>query len=494
MSRTASQTFRGRDRRPASLGRTWVAALALGVGAAGGAHLWPGVGVAALAVGSGALALRRRPLAALAGLSLLSLGAGALAASSRSSIAGPLAGVAERVPRCHIEGRVAEQLGGLGTLIVIERATCPGVAVVRSAGPVAADLPSATAGAEIEAEGWLMPLRGDRFDTQRRRLGAVAKLQISDVVIGRVTGIVATAASTIRAGLQAASSGLAPAHAALLSGLVIGDTAAMDPSTEDSLRRAGLSHLVAVSGSNVAIVLVALGAATRRFPRLQRVAIGASGLALYVAVVGPEPSVLRAATMGAIGLVAMATGLRTEPLQALGIALIVLVAMRPGIVFSVGLHLSVSATAGIVLWTRPIKRRLVFLPEIVATILAATLAAQVAVAPVLVLVFGELSVVAPLANVLAAPAVPVATVAGLAAALASVVIPALGALGATAASPAVAWILYVGRLLGSHDWATVDVPRWMAWAIAAPAFIAAAAAIHSRSRSPRPTVLERWAQ
>jgi competence protein ComEC len=339
-----------------------------------------------------------------------------------------------------------------------------------------------------------MPLRGDRFDTQRRRLGAVAKLQISDVVIGRVTGIVATAAATIRAGLHAASSGLVTAHAALLSGLVIGDTAAMDPGTEDSLRRAGLNHLVAVSGSNVAIVLVALGAATRRFPLLQRVAIGAGGLALYVAVVGPEPSVLRAATMGAIGLVAMATGLRTEPLQALGIALIVLVAMRPGIVFSVGLHLSVSATAGIVLWTRPIKRRLVFLPEVVATILAATLAAQVAVAPVLVLVFGELSVVAPLANVLAAPAVPVATVAGLAAALASVVIPALGALGATAASPAVAWILYVGRLLGSHEWATVDVPRWMAWAIAAPAFIAAAAALHSRSQSPRPTVPDRWAQ
>jgi ComEC/Rec2-related protein len=494
VSERVSGTSLGRERRATSLGRTWAAALALGVGAAGGAHLWPGVSLMAVAVGSGALVLRRRPLAALAGLTLVGLGAGTLAVSYRLSAAGPLADIAERAPRCHIEGRVAEQLGGLGTLIVVERATCPGVAVIRSAGAVAADLPSATAGARVEADGWLMPLRGDRFDTQRRRLGAVAKLQISDVVIGRVTGIVATAASTIRAGLQAASSGLAPPHAALLRGLVIGDTAGMDPSAEDSLRRAGLSHLVAVSGSNVAIVLVAIAAATRPLALLHRVAIGAIGLALYVAAVGPEPSVLRAATMGAIGLVAMATGLRTEPLQALGIALIVLVAMRPGIVFSVGLHLSVSATAGIVLWTRPVKRRLPFLPDVIATILAATIAAQAAVAPVLVLVFGELSVVAPLANLLAAPAVPAATIAGLAAALVSVVTPALGALGATAASPAVAWILYVGRVLGTPEWATVDLPRWVGWALAAPALLAAAAAIQSRSRSSRPTILEPWAQ
>jgi ComEC/Rec2-related protein len=484
----------GPKRRAMSLGRTWAAAVALGVGAAGSAHFSPGVGIAAVGAGSAALALRRRPLAALVGLTLVGLGAGTLAATVRGQAADPLAAVAERAPRCHIDGRVAEQLGGLGTLIVIDRATCPGVAVIRSAGPVAADLPSATAGARVEADGWLMPLRDDRFDTQRRRLGAVANFQTSDVNIGRVDGAVATAASTIRTSLHAAASSLAPAHAALLRGLVIGDTAGMDPSAEDSLRRAGLSHLVAVSGSNVAIVLVAIAAATRPLGLFHRVAICAVGLALYVAAVGPEPSVLRAATMGAIGLVAMASGLRTEPLQALGIALIVLVAMRPGIVFSVGLHLSVSATAGIVLWTRPVKRRLSFLPEVVATILAVTVAAQFAVAPVLVLVFGELSVVAPLANLLAAPAVPVATVAGLGAALVGMVIPAFGTLGASAASPAVAWILYVGRVLGTQEWATVDVPRWAGWATAAPVLVAAAAAIYSRSRFPRRTILEPWGQ
>jgi competence protein ComEC len=466
--------------RDGALAHTWAAALGVSAGAAVGATFSLSSAAALIATGACGLALRRRPLASLAGVALVGVGASALGASARADADSVLSAIAQRAPRCYIDGRVVEQLGGLGTLVEIETARCPGLAVIASAGPVAADLPSAPAGAAVEGEGWLVPLGDDRFDTQRRRLGALARFRAREMNVGNVRGVLATVASTIRASLHTAASRFDDARSALLRGLVIGDTSGMDARTEETLRRAGLSHLVAVSGSNVAIVLVAIAAITRRFALVHRVALAGIGLTLYVAVVGPEPSVLRAAAMGAIGLAAMASGVRAEPLQALGLAVIVIVVLRPGIIFSVGLHLSVAATCGIVLWTRPIRSKLVFLPSAISTILAATVAAQLAVAPVVVLVFGELSIVSPLANLMAAPAVPLATVAGLAAALAGIALPALGSVGANVAAPAVAWILHVGRVLGSPEWATITLPNGMAWVIAAPVAGAAIAAIRAR--------------
>lgn len=237
-----------------------------------------------------------------------------------------------------------------------------------------------------------------------------------------------------------------------------------------------------LSGTNVTIVVGAAALAVSRLALRTRVIACAAALGLYVAVVGPEPSVLRAATMGGIALVALAGGRRTEPLHALGVALIVVLALRPGLVFSVGLHLSAAATAGIVLFAGRLARRMSGLPRAVALVLAVTLAAQVAVAPVLIGVFGELSVVAPLANLLAAPAVAPATVLGLGGAVAGSVWPAAGVLLARAAEPFVGWILAVGRTTGGWSGASLEVPRWWAWPLGA--FVVVAALATRRDSSP----------
>jgi competence protein ComEC len=210
-----------------------------------------------------------------------------------------------------------------------------------------------------------------------------------------------------------------------------------------------------------------------------RVAGAFLGLALFVVVVGPEPSVLRAAAMGGVGLLALALGRRAGPLHALGLALIAVIGARPYLALSVGLALSVAATGGIVVWARPLARRLRWLPRPVALGLGVTLAAQVAVAPVLVGVFGEVSVAAPIANLIALPAVAPATVLGLGAALAGTLMDPAGRALARGAEPFVAWILWIGDLCGTPAWASAEVDRGWAWAlgggVAALAFVTLAA-------------------
>jgi competence protein ComEC len=235
-----------------------------------------------------------------------------------------------------------------------------------------------------------------------------------------------------------------------------------------------------VSGTNVAIVLGAVVLAAAPLPHKLRVVLCGLGLVLFVLVVGPEPSVLRAAVMGAIGLVALAWGRRAEPLHALGLALLVVLAFRPSLSSSVGLQLSVAATAGIVLWSPSLAHRLRVLPRVVALGLAATVAAQVAVAPLLVGTFGQLSLAGPLANLLAMPAVAPATVLGVGAALIGTVSELGGVAAARVAEPFSAWILFVGNGIGDLSWSAVELPRATAWMAAAPLLVAAAGALHDR--------------
>nr|MDQ3916598.1 ComEC/Rec2 family competence protein [Actinomycetota bacterium] len=366
---------------------------------------------------------------------------------------------------------------------------CTG-AVAEDAGAVFLDDARIGAGRRFVAEGWLVPLGDEAFDRARRRAGAAASLRASAFDdLGDASPLHALA-GRVRSGLAGAVAPLGRAGQ-LLRGLTVGDTGGIDPETEEVLRRSGLAHLLAVSGSNVAILLGAVALVLRKAPFVVRVGACGPALVLFVAVVGPDASVLRAAAMGVIALVALSYGRRTEPLHALGLAAVALVAVRPGIVYSTGLHLSAAATAGIVLWTRPLAARLGWLPRLAAVALAATTAAQVAVAPLLAGVFGRVPLGGLPANVLAMGAVPPATILGLAAAAVAPVAETPAALLARAASPFAAWILRVGEIFGAPAWASPEVPRGSGLVLAVPVLAAAARsvpeALRPRTRSLGPT-------
>nr|WP_082557031.1 ComEC/Rec2 family competence protein [Modestobacter sp. Leaf380] len=231
-------------------------------------------------------------------------------------------------------------------------------------------------------------------------------------------------AGDLRGGLAAASQRVLPdREAGLLPGLVVGDTSAMDPGVTADFRRAGLGHLTAVSGANVAIVLALLLWPLRRraVSRRWQAAVGAAGLAGFVVLAGPSPSVVRAAAMGAVALLALATGRPRAAVPALAASVVVLLLLDPGLARDGGFALSVAATAGIVLlapgWSRALRRR--GLPGPLADALAVSGAAGLVTAPLVAGLSGLVSLVSLPANLLAAPAVAPATVLGLAATLLS---------------------------------------------------------------------------
>jgi competence protein ComEC len=417
-------------------------------------------------------------------LVLVAGAAAMLNSQTRLAPRGPLGQLARDVPRCSVTGSVIEDIGGLGSLVTIDAARC-GDWSAAMLGVASLAEPVADPGARFEADGWFVPLRNDGFDRARARLGAQVTLHPATIEVVAAPRHAHGAAARVRAGLRSATAGIDVPKAALLRGLTIGDTTAIAPATIDSFRASGLSHVLAVSGSNVAIVLGAVLTLLSSVGLRTRIAAGFGALALYVLVVGPDASVLRAGVMGAIVLACLAHGRSAEPLAALAIAVIVVIALRPGMLFSVGMHLSVAATAGIVLLADSIARRLQPLPRPIRLLIGASLAAQIGVTPILILSFEELSLVAPLANALALPAVAPATVIGLASGVVAIFSAPLGALAVRSIEPALAWILVIAHRLGDPGWATIDVARPWGWLALAATMGLCGVILAERSRLSR---------
>lgn len=196
--------------------------------------------------------------------------------------------------------------------------------------------------------------------------------------------------------------------ASLLSGFLIGDTGGLPESDVEALQRAGLTHFVAVSGSNVALVLGAwwlilgpLGAS----PAL-RASSGLFVLLVFVVATRWESSVIRAATMAFVVLGGRAFGFAIDGWVALGAAVTVLLAASGDLAADVGFQLSVAATAGVLAGFGLFGQRR---PRPFWAALGATVSAQVAVVPLLLLHFGSVPLLSPIANLLAAPLVTMAT-------------------------------------------------------------------------------------
>lgn len=270
------------------------------------------------------------------------------------------------------------------------------------------------------------------------------------------------AAGVIRADLREAARVLDPEEAGLLPGLVVGDTSRMPPRVEAEFLDAGMSHLVAVSGSNVLIVcgaVLLLARAARAGPRTSA-AIAGAALVGFVILVGYEPSVVRAGVMGAVGLLALFLGRKGSALPALAFAVILLVLLDPALAVSIGFALSVVATGALVLvaprWAEAMRRRGV--PAGFAEGFAVPLAAFAATAPIIAGFAGEVSLVTVAANVLAAPVVAPATVFGVLAACTAPFAPGLGELFVRAAGPEAGWLVLIAREAAEVPGAVIGWP------------------------------------
>jgi competence protein ComEC len=247
----------------------------------------------------------------------------------------------------------------------------------------------------------------------------------------------------------------------LLAGLAIGDTSAVSPSLDDAMVASSLTHLTAVSGANCAIVigLVILVGGALGLPRGLRVAGAMLALVGFVVLVTPEPSVLRAAVMAALVLLATQLGRPVRGLPVVALATLCLLVADPWMAREYGFALSVLATVGLVVLAGPLAGVLArWVPRWLALVIAVPFSAQLACQPVLTLLDASVPTYSVVANMLAAPAAPIATVVGLAACAIGAIIPSVGAVLTAIAWVPAAWIAAVARFFAGAPGARLPWP------------------------------------
>ncbi|MGH3472027.1 MAG: ComEC/Rec2 family competence protein, partial [Nocardioidaceae bacterium] len=277
----------------------------------------------------------------------------------------------------------------------------------------------------------------------------------------RPPGAVDRAVSRVRGGLTEAAAPLPPAERALVPALVDGDDSAMPDQVRSDFKTAGLTHLLAVSGSNLTLVLAfaLLGARWAGVRGYGLALVGALAVGCFVLLARPEPSVLRAAAMGVVGLAGLAAGGARRGTRALCVAVVVLMLVDPWMARSVGFCLSTFATAGILLLAPPCRDALArWMPRPIAEAIAIPLSAQVVCTPVIAAISGQVSLVAVIANLLAGPAVGPATVTGLVAGLIALVSADMGHLVARVAALPAWWIIWVAEHSARLAGAAVEWP------------------------------------
>ncbi|WP_282699679.1 ComEC/Rec2 family competence protein [Streptomyces sp. CC219B] len=361
-------------------------------------------------------------------------------------------------------------------LLVVDvgaRSAGPGVEEASGASPWLGLLPSTRL--RVTARAAPTTTGGDR---------TAAVLRVRDTAAPEVVAPATAAqrfAGRLRAGLREATDGLPADPRALLPGLVVGDTSRITPELDEAFKETDLAHTLAVSGSNLTIILVLLigppgtarlaerrGLAPRIGLSLRTTALAGGALTLaFVVVCRPDPSVLRAAACGAVALLALATGRRRSLVPALATAVLLLVLVDPWLARSYGFLLSVLATGALLTlaprWSAALQRR--GLGPRWAEAVAAAAAAQALCAPVVAVLSARVSLVAVPCNLLAEFAVAPATVLGFAAlATAPVAMPVAKALAWCASWPT-GWIADIARTGAALPGAGIDWPG--SWAGAA---------------------------
>jgi competence protein ComEC len=229
------------------------------------------------------------------------------------------------------------------------------------------------------------------------------RLEVDAVVGWRPGGGVTRVANGLRRTLARGAEVMSDRHASLLAGLTLGDDRDQPADMTDAFRAAGLTHILAVSGQNVAFVMVLVAPVLARLRFGPRLVVTLAVLAGFALVTRFEPSVLRATAMASVAATGAALGRPASTLRVLALGVGAVLLVDPLLATSLGFRLSVAGAAGIVVGAGRIERVLPG-PRWLAAPLSVTLAAQLAVAPLLVAAFGAVPVASLPANLLALPA------------------------------------------------------------------------------------------
>ena len=311
--------------------------------------------------------------------------------------------------------------------------------------------------------------------------------QIGDVQRTRRASLLWQLTSSIRSEIKGSLRVLPDDARGLIPGLVMGDRSGQSIDLTTAMRRSGLTHLTAVSGANFAIVaslLLLIGRGLRVRGRTLWIGI-ALFLLVFIFLVRPSSSVLRAAVMTGVLLVAKSRGVRASPIPALAAAISTLLLLNPFYVRDAGFALSVFATAGLLFLSPVITRWLAArrVHHLLAEALAIPISATISCLPVIVALSGELSLISIFANFLVAPVISVITISGVALMVLAPLNSSAGTLIGWIMTPFALWITTVARALSALPFAALNWPQ--SWIGSLLVIVATLAVVHMLRRSAR---------
>lgn len=407
-----------------------LAALAAVGGAWVGERAGPGAGSFLVgAVVLAAVAWRWRPAGPAGMLLALGLLAAALMQRALSGLDGPVAGWAGARAEVQLAVRLVEDPrpvvpgvpAGVGVLARVgEGPGAGGLVLVVSGRETGSRLGVLSAGEEVRLAGSLRPLAG-REQRERWRHAAAALEAVDLLAARRARDPLSRMANGLRGLVLAGHGGLPDPERALVAGFLVGDDRELPRRVAAEFRAAGLSHLLAVSGANVALALALAAPLLGRLSLAGRFGGGMAVVGVFAAMTRFEPSVLRASAMAALALLAGFLGRPASGVRLLALAVTALVLTDPFLIHSAGFALSCGASGGILVLAGPLARSIPG-PSWLRRPLAVTAAAQIGVLPVAVPLFGGVSLVALPANLLAGPAAGAIGLFGLGAGLAGGVV------------------------------------------------------------------------
>jgi len=433
------------------------------------------------------------------GAAAIALLLGVVATGGARGVAAPLPPDHVRnlgLPRTlHIEGRLAEEPRRWAPdrarlLVDTERvADAPGSGLIQVT--AYGILPPLTEGQRVAAPLRLHPATGFRNPGTYDYAAHLAREGIYVVATTRAESVAPLddppppwSVRVRRESVAAIGRALPPASAALLAGLLLGDRTELPRDIDEAFRRAGVYHVLAVSGFNVGILAASVWALCRllRLPYRPSAVTAIVVVIAFALVVGPEPSVLRAVVMAVLVLVAALLDRAASVTNSLALAALAILAARPGDLFDPGFQLSFAATFGIV--AAPLPR------GVIVGAVGVSAAAQLAVLPIALTHFNQLSTIGLVANLAVVPLAGVATIVGLVAVGLSFISEAIAAVAFDAVWPVLLGLRGVVLLAARVPGAVVHLPA-PGW-LAVTCYVAGLAALlvwHARRGQPRRILL-----
>lgn len=303
---------------------------------------------------------------------------------------------------------------------------------------------------------------GKLFPRQGNSLGGMSFARLE--VLAHDTSALNELRRRFAAGLQ---SSLPDPAASLAAGILIGQRTTLPDQTDENLRHVGLTHIIAVSGYNLTVIVMACRRLLAGRSKFQATAACVALLAVFLLITGSNPPVVRASIVSVLGIAAWYFGRTMNPLVLLLVSAAITVIANPIYLWgNVSWYLSFLAFFGVLVLAPLVTRRLMGArePPMVVAVLIESACASIAVLPYILFIFGETSVVSLLANVLVVPAIPIAMLLALFAGLAGMWLPTLAGWIAWPAKAVLTYVLDIATILSRVPHAFVQnlaFPLWM---------------------------------